>query len=209
MEAPGPETVSSAPPRSWVRLALVFYAGMLAVALLWRTAWLGQPLLHASPAAAAAGVRWGADVGLGLAAGLAGVAASRWLTRRTAAGERLARALAAALGPLSARECLVLALASGVGEEALFRGAAQPSLGLLGASLLFGAVHFSPRRELWPWSLLAVVAGLGLGVLFEATGNLVAPIVAHATLNAINLRLLARRYGAGAAGGGCVSPRSR
>lgn len=195
MEAPGPETVSRAPARSWVRLALVFYAAMLALALLWREAWLGQSLAYASPADAQEGVRWGTDLGLGIAAGLAAVAVSRWTTRRTHAGRRLARALAAALGPLSLRQCLVLALASGLGEEALFRGAVQPSLGLFGASLLFGAVHFSPRRDLWSWSLLAVVAGFGLGILFETTGNLVAPVAAHATLNAINLRFLVKEYG--------------
>lgn len=197
MEAPGPETLSTVPPpRTWVRLALAFYGAMAAVAWLWREAWLGEPLLYASPEAARVGVRWGLDAGLGLAAGVAGVAVSRLLTRKTRAGDRLARALAGALGPLAPRHCLVLALASGLGEEALFRGALQPSLGLLGASLAFGAVHFAPRRDLRPWSLLAFAAGLGLGALFDATGNLVAPVVAHATLNAVNLSYLVREYGA-------------
>lgn len=194
----GAET-SRIPPGVWVRHALVFYAAMAAVALLWREVWLGQPLLYATAEAAAHGIRWDRDFCLGLAAGALGIVLSRAATRRTAAGERLARALAAALGPLALRHRLALALVSAVGEEALFRGALQPSLGLLGASLLFGAVHFSPRRALWPWSLLAVVAGLGLGVLFDATGNLVAPVVAHATLNAMNLGFLVREYGAGEA----------
>ena len=90
---------------------------------------------------------------------------------------------------------LLLAMASGIGEEALFRGALQPVAGLLLASLLFGLVHFAPRRGLWPWSLFALAGGLGLGALFDATGNLVAPVVAHATLNAVNLRKLVRDYG--------------
>jgi membrane protease YdiL (CAAX protease family) len=195
MEAPGPETVLPPPPVAWMRLAIAFYGGMAALAWLWREAWQGQQLLYASSEAARGGVSWATDISLGLAAGVAFVALSRWLTRHTSAGERLARRLAGALGKLELRHCLALALASALGEEALFRGALQPSLGLLGASLVFGGVHFAPRRDLWPWSVFAFVGGLGLGSLFDATGNLVAPIVAHATLNALNLTLLVREYG--------------
>jgi membrane protease YdiL (CAAX protease family) len=39
-----------------------------------------------------------------------------------------------------------------------------------------------------------VLAGLGFGLLFDATGNLVAPIAAHALLNAVNLSWLSRHY---------------
>jgi membrane protease YdiL (CAAX protease family) len=101
--------------------------------------------------------------------------------------------LGAALGPLSTRDCLVLALLSGIAEEALFRAALQPDVGLVAASLLFGLAHLAPRRELAPWTLFAVAAGLLFGALFDATGNLVAPCVAHFLVNAINLRRLAPR----------------
>jgi len=76
-----------------------------------------------------------------------------------------------------------------------FRGALQPWLGYVAASLLFGLAHFVPRRELWPWTGFAVLAGFGLGWLFEATGNLVAPVVAHIGVNGINLRRLTRDLG--------------
>jgi membrane protease YdiL (CAAX protease family) len=59
---------------------------------------------------------------------------------------------------------------------------------------VFGLAHFAPRRDLLPWTGFAVAAGFGLGALFEATGNLVAPIVAHASINLVNLRLLALRW---------------
>lgn len=196
MEAPGPETLSGSPPgRLVLRTALVFYAAMLGLAWLWRVAWQGQPLLYATAEAAEAGVGWTRDPLLGLAVGAGGIIASRAITRRTRAGERLARALAGAIGALSTGRCLALALVSAVGEEALFRGALQPSLGLVLASVVFGAVHFAPRRDLWPWSIYAIGAGLVLGALFDATGNLVAPVVAHATLNGANLRFLVREYG--------------
>jgi membrane protease YdiL (CAAX protease family) len=119
---------------------------------------------------------------------------SGWFTRATRSGERLARALARLIGQRTLGECVALALVSGIGEEAFFRGALQPQLGLVGASLLFALAHFAPRRELLPWTAFSLAAGFALGWLFEATGNLVAPIVAHAVVNAINLRLLSRDY---------------
>jgi hypothetical protein len=66
-------------------------------------------------------------------------------------------------------------------------------VGLVPASLIFGLAHFVPRRELAPWCLFAIAAGLLLGGLYEWTGNLVAPVVAHAGINAVNLRLRAAR----------------
>ena len=60
------------------------------------------------------------------------------------------------------------------------------------ASLLFAAAHFVPRRELLPWTAFSLGAGFVLGGLFLATGNLVAPIVAHVAINAVNLNLLVR-----------------
>jgi membrane protease YdiL (CAAX protease family) len=65
------------------------------------------------------------------------------------------------------------------------------------ASLIFGLVHFIPRRELLPWTGFSVAAGFLLGALFEATGNLAAPVVAHALVNGVNLTLLVRRYSTG------------
>jgi hypothetical protein len=137
---------------------------------------------------------------VGLLAGGIVILLSNEMTRRTAWGEELARALASLLGPLRWRECALLALVSGVAEEAFFRGAVQPHVGLLAASVIFGLAHLAPQRELWPWTGFTLLAGLLLGWLFEATGNLIAPVVAHALINAVNLRLLSVRYGGGAPG---------
>ena len=137
--------------------------------------------------------------GLGLLGGLVAaalvIAVSELVTRGTERGRALARALGATLGRLRDREVLVLALASGVGEEALFRGALQPEVGLAVASVLFAAAHFVPRRELMAWSAFALGAGLLLGALYDVTGNLVAPVVAHAVVNGVNLRRLSRDFG--------------
>ena len=174
----------------FVRAALLFYAGVLVVALA-IAAVAGHSPLHAPGATRT--VDWLRDPLVGfLAAGIV-ISLSALLTASTRWGEALAQALAELLGPLSLRDCVLLAAASGVAEEALFRGALQPLLGWVGASLLFGLAHFVPRRELLPWVAFTFAAGFGLGWLYEATGNLVAPVCAHAGVNAVNLRLLARR----------------
>jgi membrane protease YdiL (CAAX protease family) len=179
---------------SIVRLALLFYGALGGAALVW--AFLaGRPLWFASAEAAAVGGNPLRDAGVGVLAGGVVVGISRLLTRHTGWGEALARTLAAALGRLSLAECVLLAAVSGVAEEALFRGALQPHVGLLAASALFAAAHFLPRRELLPWTAFAFLAGLLLGALFERTGNLLAPIVTHALVNAVNLRFLTRDYG--------------
>jgi hypothetical protein len=175
-----------------VRVALLFYGALLGAALVW--SWLaGRSLLWAGPASAQRGVSPLLDVAAGLLAAAIVVLLSRQLTERTRAGDRLAQSLRAVLGPLSLGECWLLALVSGVAEEAFFRGALQPQVGLLAASLLFGAAHFVPRRELLLWTVFSIAAGLLLGWLFDATGNLVAPVVAHAGINGVNLRHLTRQ----------------
>ncbi|MBW2230348.1 MAG: CPBP family intramembrane metalloprotease [Deltaproteobacteria bacterium] len=178
-----------------VRIGLYFYAAMMAAALLWRMGFYGESILHATAGGSTADIRWGRDALIGAVSGLAVVAISAAMTRLTHWGEALARALGSSLGELSFRDALLLACASGLGEELFFRAALQPRVGLLWASLIFGAAHFVPRREMLPWSVFAVAAGLLFGVLFEWTGNVVAPIVAHALVNAVNLPLLVRDYG--------------
>jgi len=179
----------------FVRFALYFYGAMIAAALIWRMGFHGESILYAGPEATARAIEPVGDAGIGIAVGLAVVAVSHGITRLTGWGDALARRLAEAIGPVSLPNALLLASASGIGEELFFRGALQPRVGLVAASLLFGAVHFVPRRELLPWTAFAIVVGLLFGILFEWTGNIVAPIVAHAVVNGINLPMLARRYG--------------
>jgi len=176
-----------------VRIALVFYAAMWGVAAIW-AALSGDPLFYASVAAERRGVDLWPDLAAGaLAAGIV-ILVSGAFTRHSRWGEKLARELGALLGRLALTECLLLAAASGVAEEAFFRGALQPRVGLVAASLIFGLAHFAPKRELVPWTIFSIGAGFLLGALFDATGNLLAPVVAHVLINAVNLRLIATRY---------------
>ncbi|MBW2314660.1 MAG: CPBP family intramembrane metalloprotease [Deltaproteobacteria bacterium] len=179
-------------PGRLVASAVPFYGVLFGLAWLWRSAWLGEPLLYASKEAAERGVDLGPDIAVGLLAGGVVIGLSHQLTANTRSGRALAQGLAGLLGPLGLGHIAILALLSGVAEEAFFRGALQPRVGLVAASLVFGAVHYIPRPEFRLWTLFSVAAGFLLGFLFDATGNLVAPVVAHAAINGVNLTLLVR-----------------
>lgn len=60
-------------------------------------------------------------------------------------------------------EWLILAIAAGVGEELLFRGALQPVFGLLLTSVIFALIHV--QYGLTPFTLLVVLIALILGLI--------------------------------------------
>ena len=71
----------------------------------------------------------------------------------------------------SVGEWFILAVASGVGEEILFRGALQPVFGLFFTSLLFAIVHI--QYGLTPITLAVFLLGLILGILRRRTNTTV------------------------------------
>jgi membrane protease YdiL (CAAX protease family) len=166
---------------------------MAGVAVAWRLVSDGQgPFLAAPGTAVPDGSQLLRHALLGLLAGGGLIGASRLWTRHSRMGRALAQRLASILGSLTPANVVVLALASGLGEEVFFRGALQPRVGLVLASLLFGLAHLVPRRELVPWAGFAALAGVFLGALFDYTGNLLAPAIAHVLVNGVNLRWLSR-----------------
>jgi membrane protease YdiL (CAAX protease family) len=197
-------------PQSFVWTALIFYGVMGCAALVWRMIVPGESILH--PEGGSAREAWGllSALGVGALVGLGAVGVSELLTRYTQLGEGLADLLGESLAGIGRADAVLLALASGIAEEMLFRGALQPSVGIFWASLIFGACHFLPRRELMLWSVYAVAMGFAFGGLFEWTGQLAAPIAAHVVVNGINLPRLARRFEeSGLEGGDDSEPRSR
>jgi len=66
---------------------------------------------------------------------------------------------------------LILAVASGVGEEILFRGALQPVFGIFFTSILFAIVHV--QYGLTPITLAVFLLGLILGILRRRTNTTV------------------------------------
>jgi membrane protease YdiL (CAAX protease family) len=130
-------------------------------------------------------------VGLGFA--LLVVALTRVATRRYGWAKDLHQSFRDLLGPLSDRDIAIVALASALGEELLFRGALQPWIGVGPQAVVFALLHLGPGRRFLPWTLSALVMGAALGLMAEYTGNLGGPIVAHFTINFFNLRFITRR----------------
>jgi len=191
-EAPAPEP-GPAPGRgldsaAFTRAGLLFYGAMAVVAVVWRVGWYGEDIASPGPGPARP---WLECVAWGVGAGLAVVGVSGVLSRATRWGRELSREMAAMLHGLRVPDAILLAFASGLAEELLFRGALQPRVGLWLAGLLFGLVHLVPRAVFLPWTVFAVLSGWLLGALFEATGSLLAPVVAHTVVNGINLPRLA------------------
>lgn len=126
----------------------------------------------------------------GLLIGGGFVAASRFVTHRFEWGRLLHQDLRARLGPLSSMEIVILAAASSLGEEIFFRGALLPAVGLWLSSLIFALLHVGPKLRFLPWTIASFLAGLAFGLLFLWSGDLTGPVIAHFTVNTLNLRYL-------------------
>ena len=175
---------------SWSRptLVTVVYLGLGAVALGWGTL-RGQPNIWHLP---------GRDPAVftgilgGLAAGLLIVFASRMALYRFEWARWLHRDLRHLLFPLTDVEIVVLAVASSVGEEMFFRGALLPAIGLWGSSAIFALLHIGPKARHLPWTASSFAVGLLFGAMFQWTGDLTGPVVAHFLVNFLNLRHVAQ-----------------
>ena len=129
-------------------------------------------------------------IGLSLAAGLVvGLLVSgliRVLNRYVRAFARLEAQLTEVVGDLSESEIVVIALASAIGEEMLFRGAMQDHFGLYVSALVFGLLHTGPG--LWLWTCVAALLGLLFGAMVHFEFGLLSVTVAHALINFTSLR---------------------
>ncbi|HJL17880.1 MAG TPA: CPBP family intramembrane glutamic endopeptidase [Sandaracinaceae bacterium LLY-WYZ-13_1] len=180
--------------RRILTLTLAVYSVMAATGLGW-AAFRGRPLLLVHPAP------WlelgplaghGASLGAGAAVALLTLALTRLWVPRFRWARELHVAFRDTLGDALDRVTVpILALCSGIGEELFFRGALQPSIGLVATSVIFGLVHLGPDRRFWPWTAWAVAMGFVLGAIHEATGSLAGPIVAHVWINHANLHYIA------------------
>ena len=151
-----------------------------------------------------------ADVGalvglaLGAAAAIPVEVVSLLLFRHSAATSSLSQTISGIIGPVSSADLMVLALASGIAEELLFRGLIQTvamnslgtAAGLTLASLGFGVLHYAPRTSTsdghpgLQWMAFATGMGFYMGALYIWTGNIIAPAVTHILVNFINLHAI-------------------
>jgi membrane protease YdiL (CAAX protease family) len=90
------------------------------------------------------------------------------------------------------KDLVLVSIFSGVGEEAFFRGAVQREFGLVISALLFGLAHVGPDRRYLVWTAWAVLAGFVFGAIYDISGGLLAPVVAHAGHNGATLLLWKR-----------------
>ncbi len=86
-------------------------------------------------------------------------------------------------------QALLLALASGVGEEVFFRGALQNALlggwpGVLLQAIVFMVLHPVPDRRAWVYPLFIFFGGVMFGTTYLLTGSLIPGILAHYLHNA-------------------------
>jgi membrane protease YdiL (CAAX protease family) len=102
---------------------------------------------------------------------------------RIARGSAYAKALTASLARNFAEaswlQVVLGGVAAAIGEEVFFRGFVQSQWGVLAGAVAFMIAHIGGRdiRIIGYWSL---AQGLLLGLLYQATGNLLVPMVAHA-----------------------------
>jgi membrane protease YdiL (CAAX protease family) len=172
-------------PNAFVRVAIAFEAMLLVVA------WLVGEIVE-RPALAAFQWDWQAVVwGLAAAAPMLGL---MFVGMRLPFEpiQRLRKFSEGVVAPMFAgsswSDLLLVSVLAGVGEEMMFRGVMQHAVttatgapfgvwtGLAVGSVTFGLAHSASRT----YAILAGVIGLYLGGLLLLTGNLLAPIVAHA-----------------------------
>jgi uncharacterized protein len=177
----------------FVRFAALFYGSLAVVAAVWcglrgfEVSLLGES------------VAWSLLLGVLTAACTIslGLLAYRLIPTLRGISEELAPRL---IDGARARDLVLISIFSGVGEEAFFRGAVLQEFGLVISSLLFGLAHIGPDRRYLVWTLWAILAGFVYGTIFEISGGLLAPVVAHAGHNAATFLLWKRsRSGKGGA----------
>lgn len=158
---------------------------MVVVAALWNgLRGREMPLLGDSPLAGAA---------LGVGAAALTFALGILVYRSVPAMRRIAEELApSVVDGARLRDLMLVSVFSGVGEEALFRGAVQPEFGLVVAAVAFGVLHVGPDRRYLLWTAWALLAGFLFGWLFLVTGGLLAPVLAHTLHNAATFALWKR-----------------
>jgi uncharacterized protein len=142
------------------------------------------------------------DLFLGIAATGPLLLAFYWLLQSSAPALQRIRmfldtGLRPAMGHWTVPQLALISILAGICEETLFRSVLQGGLsrelgipaGLMLSSVVFGVCHWITHT----YALLAALVGLYLGALWLLTGNLLAPIVAHALYDFVALTWLLRR----------------
>lgn len=179
------------------RLRFLFLAGILAPALM-VLAGAGIAYLHSRTWLPLG--RWPTLTALGWG-GLTAVASLSLVTLLFKTSKRLEQALrdsSVRVGLDMIRSVgypvtFVVVIASGLGEEALFRWGLQPVIGVVPAALLFGFSHGGWRRGMWAYVVAAAISGTLFGVMYVVSKDLWVPVIAHAAHNVLSTVLLGKK----------------
>ena len=114
-------------------------------------------------------------------AAIYGITCHAWLN--TVEMRQLNRKLTGMFQNLSWPQLIILSISAGVGEELLFRGLLQtwlianlnPLWGILGASLVFGLMHYLNATYI----ILTFVLGCLFGIAYHMTNSLLMVMAAH------------------------------
>lgn len=184
--------------RTFIVLAVIFEFGfaLLGLAIAWVAGFQLSSLLPPSESwLDSAG--WGLVATMPLLPVLAATLRCRWRPlvslRRTVC--RFVRRL---FTRASCWDIAAVSLAAGLGEEILFRGAIQPlasaattpTVGLVIASLLFGAAHAAS----WTYFWLATIVGCYLGWLTLLRGEIISAVVVHSLYDFVALLAISRGW---------------
>lgn len=190
-QQPDPSSAPPSPTPKSLVISVLASEGVLVLLALGGGRWTGQewaPMFEATPA----------EVGIGVGAGLGFVLLHALLLFPGGHRNPLYRSiyvplrttLQPAVRAAWVSDLVLISVASGVGEELFFRGWLQGEIGIVGASLLFGAAHVWNRAAI-PYGVYAAGMGFALGGLFTYTeSGLWTPIIAHTVNNLIGLLAL-------------------
>jgi membrane protease YdiL (CAAX protease family) len=144
------------------------------------------------------------SAGLGAIVGLFFVGFSRFSNARFAWATKLEDNFRNLLGPVSVGAAAWMAMLSAVAEEMVFRGLllrlllpdtdaslVRMVVAVAVTALVFGLLHVGPDRSYLPWTAFAIALGLLFGAITVVTGDIVAVVVAHLTINYFNFLAIA------------------
>lgn len=183
---PGESTPEPEEPGRFYRASAVFYFLLAVAAVVWIGLERGTvPIdLFFVPATVFGDIACGLGAG-GLIIVLAELG-RRWFSPFARLEDRLRQMLVG----VTESEAVAIALVSGFAEEIFFRGAVQGSWGWLWATLLFALMHTGPDRLIGLWTVFALFAGALFAGLTLMRGTILSAVIAHAFVNAVNLRRL-------------------
>jgi membrane protease YdiL (CAAX protease family) len=173
-----------------LNMVLIMEGVLLLIATGW--SWLREIPMAAALVPNSRGLLLGTASGIALSISGAGI---YWMSKfklfkwLVGIRELITKELAPLFSTITLPDVFLVAVTSGFCEEIFFRGVLQQQFGILSASIMFGFLH-SPSLRYPQYGIWAFVAGLFLGWLYDYTGNLWAPIVAHVVNNILGLLLL-------------------